>query len=122
VNGGIRHEVRQVHFHLHQPKDKVLALHDVAEQPLLLETKKFKIYELLDAVLLHLVLVPTYQLLPLSKWRETDVEQLAKLELPLAELEHLYNLNSRGFSLILQEASELEREKLVLYLTAVALK
>ncbi len=121
VNGGIRQDVKQVHFHLHQEKDGLAGFQDLLETPLLVETKDFKVYQISEK-LLHLALVPKQLLAPFSKWQEADIQRLSNMELPLVELEQLYRLNSRGFSLILQEESELEQQQLVIHLTAGSLK
>lgn len=120
VNGGLRQDVKQVHFHLHQEKDELSGFDDALEPPLVLETTDFKVYQLSED--LHLALVPKQQLPPLSKWQKSDIQELSQLELPLPELEQRYNLNSRGFSLIFQEESELERQQLMIHLTAGSLE
>jgi histidine triad (HIT) family protein len=116
VNGGLRQDVKQVHFHLHQEKDVLAGFEDVLEPPLVVETTDFKVYQLAED--LYLALVPKQQLPPLSKWQKVDIQELSQLELPLPELEQRYNLNSRGFSLIIQEESELEQQQLIFHLTA----
>jgi hypothetical protein len=122
VNGGIRQDVKQVHFHLHQEKDVLVSFQNVSELLLVLETKDFKVYQLSKEPQLHFALIPLQHLVPLSKWQGKDIKQLASLELPLAELEQVYNLSSRGFSLIFQEEGEFEKQQLVIHLTAGILK
>ena len=121
VNGGIRQDVKQVHFHLHQPRDPLLAF-DQTTSSIVMQTKDFTVYQLAQQPQLYLVLVPTQTVAPLSKWTELDVQQLSSLELPLDELEQRYALGSRGFSLVIQEAGELERQQLVIWLTAGTLR
>lgn len=117
VNGGLRQDVKQVHFHLYQPREALL---EIKQRPVL-QTEHFTVYEQ-STQPLHLVLEPTATLPPLSKWTKNHTKQLAALDLPLPELEQVYSLSSRGFSLIFQEASGVEKELLTIHLTAGALK
>jgi diadenosine tetraphosphate (Ap4A) HIT family hydrolase len=117
VNGGIRQDVKQVHFHLHEPKDNVPASQS---KSFLLETKDFMVYQLSEKPL-HLLLEPALPLLPLSKWTNAETQQLANLEIPLETLEQRYQLSQRGFSIILREDSDGE-EHLVIHLTAGSLQ
>lgn len=121
VNGGLRQDVKQVHFHLNGEKEYAPAFTEIVENSLIVQTNDFDVYQLTETPL-HLVLVPRQSVAPLSRWQEVDIQQLSQLELPLLELEQIYNLSSRGFSLILQEASELEREQLIFHLTAGSLE
>lgn len=117
VNGGIRQDVKQVHFHLHQPKDVLSAPLHLPINSTIMQTKAFSVHQRSEQPL-HLLLIPKETFPPLSKWEEADVQQLSHLELPLDELEQVYTLSSRGFSLIIQEDSELEQQQLVIHLTA----
>jgi diadenosine tetraphosphate (Ap4A) HIT family hydrolase len=121
VNGGIRQDVKQVHFHLNGEKEYAPAFASITESSLVLQTKDFGVYQLTEKPL-HLVLVSKQVVSALSKWQEADIQQLAEMELPLSELEQLYNLSSRGFSLIVQEASELEGQQLIFHITAGTIK
>lgn len=121
VNGGIRQDVKQVHFHLNGEKEYAPAFIKVAESSLVLLAKDFDVYQLSEKPL-HLVLVPRRFISPLSAWQEADIQQLSQMQLPLSELEQLYSLSSRGFSLIVQEASELEGQQLIFHITAGALE
>jgi diadenosine tetraphosphate (Ap4A) HIT family hydrolase len=121
VNGGIRQDVKQVHFHFNGENEYAPAFTNRAENFLILQTNDFDVYQLTENPL-HLILVPEQVISPLSAWQEADIQQLSQIELPLLELEQVYNLSSRGFSLILQEASELERQQLIFHITAGTLK
>jgi diadenosine tetraphosphate (Ap4A) HIT family hydrolase len=123
VNGGIRQDVKQVHFHLNGEKEYVPVFTTVAANSLVVQTKDFDVYQLTENPL-HLVLVSKQVVPALSKWQETDVhvQQFSGMELPLLELEQRYNLSSRGFSFIVQEASELERQQLIFHITAGVFK
>lgn len=121
VNSGIRQDVKQVHFHLNGEKEYVPAFASITESSLVLQTKDFGVYQLTEKPL-HLVLVSKQVISALSQWQEADIQQLSEMELPLSELEQLYNLSSRGFSLIVQEASELEGQQLIFHITAGGLE
>jgi histidine triad (HIT) family protein len=121
VNGGLRQDVKQVHFHLNSEQEYVPAFANLVKNSLILQTNNFDVYQL-TATPLHLVLVPKQVMPPLSAWQEGNIWQLSQMELPLLDLEQIYSLSSRGFSLILQEASELEQQRLIFHLTAGALK
>lgn len=121
VNGGLRQDVKQVHFHLNGEKEYAPTFITVAENSLILRAKDFDVYQLTENPL-HLILVSKQAIPPLSVWQEADVQQLSEMELPLLELEQLYNLSSRGFSLIAQEASELEGQQLIFHITAGTLE
>jgi histidine triad (HIT) family protein len=121
VNSGIRQDVKQVHFHLNGEKEYTPAFASITESSLVLPTKDFDVYQLTEKPL-HLILVSKQAILALSAWQEADIQQLSEVELPLLELEQLYSLSSRGFSLIVQEASRLEQQQLIFHLTAGALE
>jgi diadenosine tetraphosphate (Ap4A) HIT family hydrolase len=121
VNGGIRQDVKQVHFHLSGEQEFAPAFASVSENAPKLQTRDFDVYQLTEHPL-HVVLMPRQLIPALSNWQEADIQQLSQMELPLLDLEQLYDLSSRGFSLIIQEASELERQQLVFHVTAGALK
>ncbi|MGL4611961.1 MAG: HIT domain-containing protein [Trueperaceae bacterium] len=120
VNGGLRQDVKQVHFHLYQKKAE-LTIETLSHSPLL-SMEDFKVYQITEEPKLHFVFVPTQPLPPLSQWQDLEAKQLAGLMLPLAELEQRYKLNARGFSLIFQESNRFENEQLVIHLTAGTLK
>jgi hypothetical protein len=109
--------VKQVHFHLYEPKDD---LPPVQARVLVLQTKDFKVYQF-SAKPLRLLLEPTVSLAPLSQWIKADIQQLASLELPLERLEQRYQLQQRGFSVMLREDNDLEQH-LVIQLTAGSLE
>jgi diadenosine tetraphosphate (Ap4A) HIT family hydrolase len=121
VNGGIRQDVKQVHFHLNGEKEYVPAFTNLAESSLILKTKDFNVYQLTENPL-HLILVPEQAIPALSVWQEADIQKLSGIELPLQELEQAYSLSSRGFSLITQEVSKLEGQRLSFHITAGTLE
>jgi histidine triad (HIT) family protein len=114
VNGGRRQDVKQVHFHFHEPKDDSPS---VQARDLVLQTKDFTVYQLSERPL-YLLLEPTTPLAPLSTWIKADLQQLASLDLPLEWLEQRYQLNQRGFSLIYGNT----QKHLALHLTAGSLE
>jgi diadenosine tetraphosphate (Ap4A) HIT family hydrolase len=121
VNGSIWQDVKQVHFHLNNEKEYVPAFASDTESSLVMKAKDFDVYQLTENPS-HFVLVPKQFIPPLSAWQEADVQQLSEIQLPLLELEQRYTLSSRGFSLIIQEVSSLEQQRLIFHITAGALE
>jgi diadenosine tetraphosphate (Ap4A) HIT family hydrolase len=112
VNGGIRQDVMQVHFHLTGEQCYVAPL----ESTPLLETASFSIYDYTSTeTKQHFVYVPKFNLLPLSKWQSDTAENVV-FSLNLAELDQRFQLVKKGFSLVFQEASGLEQNQFIIHL------
>jgi diadenosine tetraphosphate (Ap4A) HIT family hydrolase len=117
VNGGIRQDVLQVHFHLTGEQRYVTPL-GTTPNTLLLETASFSIYDYANTEnKRHFVYVPKFNLLPLSKW-QSDTAENVDFTLNLAELDQRFQLVKKGFSLVFQEASGLEQNQFIIHLVA----
>lgn len=115
VNGGLRQDVRQVHFHLND--DSSTVPFDMAGGPAVLATAAYTVFQLAEESGLHLVIMPKEAQPPLSQWASVP-SYVIQHPLPLTELEERFKLTARGFSIIIQESSQLEQSKLVFHVTA----
>jgi hypothetical protein len=118
VNGGSRQDVQQVHFHLTVEHGLVQPFENFVGAAWVMETADYTVYRLEDVERFHLALVPKQLMPPLLQWEQSDLRRFSRTALPLLELERFYRLSSRGFSLVIQESSDFEKQNLVVHLTA----
>jgi len=118
VNGGLRQDVKQVHFHLNGERGAVAPLNHLPDsQALVLQTATYTVFNVTTAGGLHLIILPREPQPALSNW-QTVPAYLVEHPLPLTELEAQFDLTARGFSVVLQELSSLESAQLIIHVTA----
>lgn len=116
VNGGIRQDVLQVHFHLNGEKAFATPLQELpAAQQKISSLKDFEVYLLENDSHFHAVFIPKKTITPLSQWK--TIPEFS-FDFDLETLEQGYSLTSRGFSLIFQESSPFEQKHFVIHLVA----
>lgn len=116
VNGGVRQDVLQVHFHLNAEKAFATPLTELpALQQKILSLSEHDVYLLKNDASFRAVYMPKKVLPPLSQWRHVP---MVSFDLGLESLDQTYDLIKRGFSLIFQEASSLEQKRLVIHVVA----
>ena len=116
VNGGIRQDVLQVHFHLNSEQNFAPTLENHPEaSSKILSLNDFEVYLLQNQQKFHAVYIPKKPIPPLSQWKTLPE---FSFDLGLKSLDKTFNLSSKGFSLVFQESSLFEQKHLVIHLVA----
>jgi diadenosine tetraphosphate (Ap4A) HIT family hydrolase len=116
VNGGIRQDVLQVHFHLNGEKAFAPAVLELPKEAQRISgPRDFDLYLLQNDTHFHAVYIRKKAIPPLSQWGNATS---MSFDLGLEILDQTYSLTKRGFSLVFQEASPFEQSQLVIHLVA----
>ena len=116
VNGGIRQDVLQVHFHLNSEQNFALPLEKHPEaSSKVLSLNDFEVYLLQNKQSFHAVYIPKKPIPPLSQWKP---QPEFSFDLGLEALDKTHDLSHKGFSLVFQESSLFEQKYLVIHLVA----